>query len=505
MTGGEKERVQADVTAQYERFPYPAPVDTLSSGILDGSMGVDGCFSRDYHLYWPAARHRDGLDVLVAGCGSKQAVEMAYGVPGARVVAIDLSATSIAHSRRLAEKHGVGNIEFIQMSLFDVADLGRDFDLIVSTGVIHHLHNPAEGLKALRGVLRRDGSMPLMLYGRYGRDSVYLFQDLFRRLGLTVENVTADDIDKMIDLIRNVPDTHPYHLRKDVYCNFKPEEIVDLYLHPHDIPFTVPAILDLLAESGLVLQHWGRQSSYWPRCTSLVGHPFFERVDALDARTQWTICELYNANINRHFFAACRDDRPLSTYKVEFDGDAFWDYVPQVRWHLRYQPRTDGQPGMEAWTVFASAATPQKITLDATQAFVFSLIDGKQSVRDIVQALLPHGDEATARSYVKSVLRDLWMFDAASFCFSADAVAVPALDIDDAFRRAVEFHQAGQETEAERLYWAIMVESPGLPDVNHNLGIIAVEHGRAEAALPLLRSAIELGNDDKPIYFHSLC
>jgi hypothetical protein len=44
-----------------------------------------------------------------------------------------------------------------------------------STGVLHHLPDPAEGLKALSSIIE-----PSMFYGKLGRIGIYPLQDAFR-------------------------------------------------------------------------------------------------------------------------------------------------------------------------------------------------------------------------------------------------------------------------------------------------------------------------------------
>ena len=58
-------------------------------------------------------------EVLIAGCGTgQQAVQaaLAYG-PQARVLAIDLSAASLAYAARMAERFGARNVAFAQADL----------------------------------------------------------------------------------------------------------------------------------------------------------------------------------------------------------------------------------------------------------------------------------------------------------------------------------------------------------------------------------------------------
>jgi len=62
---------------------------------------------------------------------------------------------------------------------------------------------------------------------------------------------------------------------------------------------------------------------------------------------------------------------------------------------------------------------------------------------------------------------------------------------DQALQQAIEHHRANRLEDAERLYRAILQAQPKHPDANHNLGVLAVSAGQAQAALPFLRTALE--------------
>ena len=62
--------------------------------------------------------------------------------------------------------------------------------------------------------------------------------------------------------------------------------------------------------------------------------------------------------------------------------------------------------------------------------------------------------------------------------------------ITEAFDNAVAHHQAGRLQEAEALYRAILQLAPNHPDVNHNLGLLALQHKQTAAALQLLKTAL---------------
>ena len=86
---------------------------------------------------------------MCAGCGSSQAALIALNNPDCAVLGIDLSEASLAHSNRLRERQNLTNLELGRMSLTDVGALNSFFDLILCTGVLHHLPDPDAGLKAL--------------------------------------------------------------------------------------------------------------------------------------------------------------------------------------------------------------------------------------------------------------------------------------------------------------------------------------------------------------------
>ena len=64
------------------------------------------------------------------------------------------------------------------------------------------------------------------------------------------------------------------------------------------------------------------------------------------------------------------------------------------------------------------------------------------------------------------------------------------LTIDQALRRAIECHKAGNLAEAERLYRAILQAQPSHAFANHNLACLAVGLGKVAEALPYFEAAL---------------
>ena len=65
------------------------------------------------------------------------------------------------------------------------------------------------------------------------------------------------------------------------------------------------------------------------------------------------------------------------------------------------------------------------------------------------------------------------------------------LSIEQALQQAVTAHKEGKLQDAERYYRAILQSQPARPDANHNLGVIAVSVNKADAALPLFKTALD--------------
>src|SRR5580765_2653312 len=129
------------VADQYTRYPYPEPGDDIPTWLK--SFNYDRFEPLAYSAqFWPEGRPRADLKILSAGCGSMQAAVVAFNNPECHVTGIDFSPASIAHEERLRERHKLENLTLRAMDLLDAPSLQQQFDLIICTGVLHHLPDP---------------------------------------------------------------------------------------------------------------------------------------------------------------------------------------------------------------------------------------------------------------------------------------------------------------------------------------------------------------------------
>ena len=154
------------VKAQYEDNPFPRWVGPPARRERRALAGWIADLFPAAPPPPPSRRHQ----ALIAGCGTGQeTVALARTLSDVDFLAIDLSCASLAHARRRALDLGHDDIEFGCADILQIATLGRTFDLVVSAGVLHHLDDPAQGLRALAEATRRGGVMLIALYSTLGR------------------------------------------------------------------------------------------------------------------------------------------------------------------------------------------------------------------------------------------------------------------------------------------------------------------------------------------------
>ncbi len=313
------------VSSQYEQWVYPEPIVDLPGWLETNWQWFDPRIS--HRLLWPDRPYVPDLDILIAGCGAHQAAVFAYSNPSAKVVAIDVSQSSLDHHQLLKDNYNLSNLELHRLPIEQVTSLGRTFDLIVSSGVLHHLADPHLGMSSLAGVLRPDGVIGVMLYATYGRLGVEMMQGVFREIGLGQNQRSIDTVREALAVL---PPEHPVQsylgIAPDLYYD---AGLVDTFLHGRDRNYTVDDCLELVEASGLVFQDWLNKSSYYPFTNGDPG--FLTDIAALPARQQWSVMERINQRNGCHFFTACHPERPVESYVIDFSSDAFVNLIPDFR------------------------------------------------------------------------------------------------------------------------------------------------------------------------------
>jgi SAM-dependent methyltransferase len=373
----------------YEAHPYPPPVESVEGSLTgwdDNSRRVE------HFLHWPARPYREERIILLAGCGTSQAARWAGRHPKAKVVGIDVSSSSLEATKRLAERHGLVNLELRELPIEEAGTLGTEFDQIVCTGVLHHLVDPEAGLRALRDVLAPEGALQLMVYGRYGRFGIDLMREYSQRLGL---ETTTEDIDDLRRVLGEVPSGHPIsHLLRETPDFRDPGAVADALLNPRERSYSVPDLYNLLGSGGMRFARWVRQAPYRPECGIMARLPHGERIATMGEVDQYTVMEMFRGTMSRHSLIAYRDDSPLPALGWE----AWRTYVPMIPpTVVVIEERLP--PGLAAAVINrAHVDTDLVCFLSSDELAVFSAIDGRAPLGEIPGSSL-------------ALLERLWLHD----------------------------------------------------------------------------------------------
>ena len=185
-----EDEVSLLVQNQYEENPYPRWVKTAPAG---KARNIVEHLCQKFPLASFNRHPKSGrIDVLIAGCGTGQhSIETAQKFHRAQVLAVDLSMNSLSYARRKTREMGLASIEYAQADLLKLGSLGRRFDLIESSGVLHHLADPWTGWRVLLSLLRPGGLMKLGFYSEAGRRDIVNARTFIAGQGY---GATADEI-----------------------------------------------------------------------------------------------------------------------------------------------------------------------------------------------------------------------------------------------------------------------------------------------------------------------
>jgi len=240
-----------------------------------------------------------------------------------------------------------------------------------------------------------------MLYGRYGRMQVYVYQELFRLMGL---RQTPEDVAVVRETMAALPGDHflRHYLSRAIDLNEDPG-LVDTFLHRRDRAFSVAEVLEMVKAAGLAFQGWDQNLFYYPDAI-IHGTPLFrQRLDRLPEEQVWQAMELCMGLLGMHWFHVCRRDRDPASYRIPWDSPRLLDCVPLRRGELVQLRMPTGEL---TWAILRAPQPP--VPLTANQAAVVQQIDGRRTVRECLAAASAPGDDEAKLKIARDVFGLLW-------------------------------------------------------------------------------------------------
>ena len=319
VTGDDRLRLQ------YEAYPYPPrnPADEKKRLITGSPSHI-----AEINHYLFAGRRDFGkpFRALIAGGGTGDAAimlaqQLADEGASGDVTYLDISQTSADIARARVRARGLTNINFLQGSILDLTNLVTGlFDYIDCCGVLHHMEDPAAGLRALVNVLADDGGMGLMVYAPFGRTGVYQMQSLLRMIG--GDDPPADRVDQAKSLLSHLPPTNWLRRNNLITDHMKAGDagLYDLLLHSRDRAYTVPDLAQLVASADLRFVSFIEPIQYDP--TAFIGDPVLvEKIERLSWIDRCALAEMLTGNLKTHVVYVVKSSHRSRTVASANDED----------------------------------------------------------------------------------------------------------------------------------------------------------------------------------------
>lgn len=293
-----QDRTSQLVQSQYEENPYPRWLSL--PGLRKGDIRV--VLKQNIPHFTPPAFLGGPVRILVAGCGTgKHPIQTALSYDNTKVVAVDISKSSLAYAIRMAQKYNVGNIEFIHADILELSALDRRFHIIECSGVLHHMKDPVAGWRVLEGLLVDGGLMMIGLYSEIARKGVTAVGDVFKKEGLTPDR---DNIRRFRR--RLMTGEMPGHTVPNSPGFYYTSGCRDLLFHYMEHRYTLPQIDRILHQLGLKFLGFSlydskvraRYRQHFPEDTSLTDLGSWDRFEQMYPTTFARMYQFWCQKVN---------------------------------------------------------------------------------------------------------------------------------------------------------------------------------------------------------------
>lgn len=122
--------------------------------------------------------------ILEAGCGTAYTTHVIANLRrDVQILGTDFSKGSLEFASNFTKQNNYQNITFQYMDLRNIDLPEKSFDMIICSGVLHHIENPRPIFTNICKLLKKNGTIIVGLYHPWGRLSTHCRQKIFKISG----------------------------------------------------------------------------------------------------------------------------------------------------------------------------------------------------------------------------------------------------------------------------------------------------------------------------------
>ncbi|MBN2067512.1 MAG: class I SAM-dependent methyltransferase, partial [Candidatus Diapherotrites archaeon] len=197
-----------------------------------------------------------GKTVLDLGSGTGEKA-VAFALYCKEAVGVELSDHSVKKARELASKFKAKNVKFVQGDILQGLNSLGKFDIVISSGVLHHLTDPYAGFLECTKHTKEGGLLSVELYNSYGR---FLTKAKRKAMALVPK-------EKKLDFAKTM-----YGTKSDAIA-------ADYLLHPREAVFSVSELLNWFETNRFTFENVYRpitlRNYLWIAYNKVFGKSFF--------------------------------------------------------------------------------------------------------------------------------------------------------------------------------------------------------------------------------------
>ena len=214
------------VRAFYEQAPFPGyrPRDTLQALRMRAERSE---FARLLDAAIPADAR-----ILEIGCGTGQ-MSLYLASAQRRVIGADVTRASLQLGAAAARRFGVTGVQFVETDLHRPGLRPGAFDVVYTSGVLHHTRDPRRSFEAILPLLRPGGIIVIGLYNAFARIPLQL-----RRIVARLSGYRWIPCDPVLRDRRSEP------ARREAWVR-------DQYRHPEEHRHTAAEVRGWFAQNGI--------------------------------------------------------------------------------------------------------------------------------------------------------------------------------------------------------------------------------------------------------------